>query len=620
MLNFFRKSANGWFIKTLMVLLAMTFVLWGIGDTLRSKNKVVAFSVGDEDVSAFEWQKAYNSQVSQIEDQIGRKITEDEAIAMGVNRVILNQLINKTILSQEARKLGLLVSDDMVKYEISTVPTFQKDGKFNKEIFQQVLRSSGLSEQELVEIIRESIANENLITLQNINRTLPKSYIETLTRAKGETRGVKVYKLPSKNIKVGVPKDEDLKKIFDANLDKFSIPEKRDLNYITFDISNIKTQPLVTDDEIAERYENNTMIYTVPDTRKVSQLVFKSEEESQKAFEELSAGKSFSEVAKKYFPTKSNFLLGDKVSRGNFDAEIENAIFQTEVGQISSVVKSPLGLHIFKIESESKGRTKELKEVKEHLIKQIEDEKKFEALSELAQNIDSDITIGSSIADIASKYSLELYNLIEWDPVNGVKNGVTGDSRFATSAFTAEANTATSVTPYEGNNKFFALEVAKIQPKNPKNISDVKGDLLRIWIEAERANKAYKSSKDAVASIEKGVNESVVLKANSLVITNSDLKISQLDKKSDLDIQLRDAAFGLEVGQLSDPIRDNNGDFQFIKLLSITPLKDSEIATNTKAIEYELFNGVGEEMTQQYLSYLRSKYDIKIYEDVVKVN
>lgn len=618
MLNFFRKSANSVVIKALMILLALTFVLWGVGDVIRQSNKVIAFKVGDREYTEHEWQKAYAQQKSVFEEQIGKKFSEEEENMLGLRRAILNQLISKALLLEEAKNLGLLISDDMVRYEISSMPTFIKNGKFDKDVFERVIRNSGFSEEQFVAMLKEDIASQNLVTAKTINKEMPTIYLDNLLKAKGEIRSVKLYKVNGSKLTIGVPKDEELKQIYDTNIDKFSFSESRDINYFTFGIEDVKSVRSSTESELKEQYDNNIIMYTEPEKRKVLQLVFSDETKAKEAEKLIAAGKSFDEVAKQFFPDKTNFLLGDDIIAKSFDKEISEAIFNIKAGETSKPTQSPMGWHIFKVESIKPSNIKSFEEVKAQLKRQFDEELKFEALSKLIQDIDSEIDSGAKLSDIATKYGLKLNSIANWKSGEKSTDAVAANERFASTAFGTDASTLSKVTPYKGNDKLFVLEVAKVTPKKPKAFSEVKDEVTKIWEEKTRSAFLAQRAKDAVSALNSSEKREDVISRFSL--TEENLQISLLKANEvKLPNELKEEIFKLEVGKYTIPVADSKDSYIIAKLEKTTQADTTKLQEYRKTVELELIGNLGEEMMGQYLSYLRNKYKVAVYEDVIKL-
>ena len=83
---------------------------------------------------------------------------------------------------------------------------------------------------------------------------------------------------------------------------------------------------------------------------KVSHILVKKHSEAQQILDEISAGKDFTELAKKYSQCPSGKKGGSLgfITRGQTVKEFEKAAFGLEKGQMSGIVKTDFGYHIIK--------------------------------------------------------------------------------------------------------------------------------------------------------------------------------------------------------------------------------------------------------------------------------
>lgn len=111
----------------------------------------------------------------------------------------------------------------------------------------------------------------------------------------------------------------------------------------------------VEDEEIQEYYTNNKKEFLLPERVKVSQILLSSEEKAVQVLESLEGGKpdDFKRLAK-------SDSLGVEASRGGemgvfalgqLPEEMESAIFALKEGEISPVLESSYGFHIFRLDS-----------------------------------------------------------------------------------------------------------------------------------------------------------------------------------------------------------------------------------------------------------------------------
>jgi len=86
-------------------------------------------------------------------------------------------------------------------------------------------------------------------------------------------------------------------------------------------------------------------------TLSASHILLKTESEARDVLKKLKSGSNFDELAKQYSTDKSSASKGGSLGafkRGDFLPAFENAALALQIGEISGVVKTPLGYHIIR--------------------------------------------------------------------------------------------------------------------------------------------------------------------------------------------------------------------------------------------------------------------------------
>ena len=68
---------------------------------------------------------------------------------------ILDNLIAKILILQEAKRLGLSIPDEELREAIESVPAFQVNGQFDKRNYERFLRLSRMTPEEFEQSQRE---------------------------------------------------------------------------------------------------------------------------------------------------------------------------------------------------------------------------------------------------------------------------------------------------------------------------------------------------------------------------------------------------------------------------------------------------------------------------------
>ena len=135
MLNALRKQAGSWVVKALLMLLVVSFAIWGIGDVFfgGSQNPAVA-KVGESEISANELAEAFNQSLRNLQQSVGTQINREQAIQLGLMQQALQDLIARRLVDLRASDMGLTVTDATLRQMITSNPVFQTGGQFGDQI------------------------------------------------------------------------------------------------------------------------------------------------------------------------------------------------------------------------------------------------------------------------------------------------------------------------------------------------------------------------------------------------------------------------------------------------------------------------------------------------------
>lgn len=151
--------------------------------------------------------------------------------------------------------------------------------------------------------------------------------------------------------------------------------------------------------DIRKYYRQHKGDYDIPAQVHASMIVVSSEEEAARIRKELTP-ENFAETAGKVSISPENKRGGDLgfFGRGDMPEEFERVVFKLKPGEISGVVKTEYGYHIFYLQEKKRGRRLLLADVEdgiERKLRRAEEEKRFNLWMEsLKKNTPIEITGG----------------------------------------------------------------------------------------------------------------------------------------------------------------------------------------------------------------------------------
>jgi peptidyl-prolyl cis-trans isomerase D len=138
------KEAAVWVLMSMLILGLGGFGVTNFGGGITSVGRV-----GDTEISTDDYALAFQQQLSTFSQQVGQPISAQEAIAFGLDRQVLQSLITRTALDNEAHRVGLSVGDAVVAAELTGMDAFKgASGAFDREAYRFTLDRSNMTEVE----------------------------------------------------------------------------------------------------------------------------------------------------------------------------------------------------------------------------------------------------------------------------------------------------------------------------------------------------------------------------------------------------------------------------------------------------------------------------------------
>lgn len=623
MLNQLRSHFKGLAANILLALLVLTFAVWGIGDMLRSHggNQELA-SIGEVDISLPEFQHSLQREKENLQRSLGKQYSPELLKSMKLPERVLEQMIQRSLLLQEAQALGLRPADSDIAQMIQSNNAFHDDkGHFSKELFQSRLKNAGMNEKMYVDQLRSQVILEMIIGTISGHSLVHDEAVRTLFLSRNQERNVDLYLMNESLVQsVPAPKEDDIKAFYDANPVLFSTPEYRTLSYVRFTSNDLKDVK-VTPQDVEAAYKERMDEFRQDERRTVQQLLFSSEDKAKKAYKMAKAGKSFADIAAKLDATnKKTLSLGSIPRDGLFDAAAD-AVFAMKEKDISEPVNSPFGWHVFRVDAIIPPGVRPLDEVRANLEKELKQTRVEGATDRMANDLEDALAGGSTLGEAAEKLGLALHTLPPVDTQgispHGVKVQIPELDGFLDAAFKLDEKSESNLrTAADG--AYYVVRADKITPARLSPLAEVKGEVVTAWKKDQQMKKlealADKMSKD-LANPKTRLS---VANNNGLRVVNA----SSVKLASDtvagyrLPPIMMAETFVRAQGDVTKAYWLEDGSFAIAAVSAIkqaTIMKDDTRQKQAIAfISEKLAEQSRQELQEQYLQYLQQKYPVHI--------
>ncbi|NMC73654.1 MAG: peptidylprolyl isomerase [Geobacteraceae bacterium] len=251
-----------------------------------------------------------------------------------LRQAALESLIGKKLIQQKVKELDVKVSDEEVRQAIEDV---KRTNNITQERLQEALAARGISYDEYKAQIREQLERLRLISLE--------------VRSK---------------IQIS---EKEARDYYAANPDAFQIDESFHVRQIFFKL-----------DSQASEAERKRVAAT-----------------AEKVLAEARGGADFATLARKYSQDSSAGEGGDLgfLKKGDILPEIEATLTGMKNGDISALIRTPVGIHIMKLEEHRQGKRQTFEsakpDIEDILYKKKSEERFNQWLADLRKNASIEI-------------------------------------------------------------------------------------------------------------------------------------------------------------------------------------------------------------------------------------
>jgi peptidyl-prolyl cis-trans isomerase D len=554
MLQSIHDKLKGWVAGVVLGAIGLVFVFWGINWTLSSPT--YAAKVNGEEISANEVRQSYQQQLAQMERQSSTPL--DDAARNEIKQRVLDEYVNGEALVTRADDLGYRVSDQELLEEMSKVPAFQVDGKFDQAHALAVLNAQGRSPMEIEAAFRRDAKLRQLETALDASSFTTASELKAFSALTRQQRELSWLTLSAaKYAATANPEDADIKAYYDAHKTEYMTPETVNLRYVELSLAQLASKVDVGDAQLKAYYDEQKAKtperFLQAEQRRVSHILLAvnnpKDDAAVKAKAEgilkrAQAGEDFAKLAKEFSQDPGSAAQGGDLGwsgRKNFVGPFADAAFSMKVGDIKGPIKTEFGYHILKLDGIQPPAEKTFEQAKDELAteyKRNEAERQFN--SDQDQLADAALQNSTDIEGVAKKVGLSVQDIANFSRSDG--GGALGkvqaviDAAFNPDVLDGHLSSLVEVDKGRG----VVLHATDHKMPQQKPLEAVRTDIIAAWKKQRGTELASAAAAAAVKRLNAGESWDAV--AKSLALTVQPPKyISRSDK--DVPMEVRVSAF-----------------------------------------------------------------------------
>jgi peptidyl-prolyl cis-trans isomerase D len=635
MLRILREHASSWMLKAILILVALSFVLFFGGYAyFREKKVTYAAKVNGVTIDWREYNDAFQNAVKQYREALGPSFSDKMMEELHLRDKILDDLIAKILILQEARRLGLSVPDEELRETIESIPAFQVNGQFDKRSYERFLRLSRLTPEEFEQSQRESLLISKTASLIKMNegKVSDEEVLDTYL-FENERIDLTFLKIIPDSFKSQVHANEiEIKDYYQNHQEEFRIPTFLQIQYLLFRPSDFEDKIQVSLDEAKRYYDSRKDSFKIPKQVKVRDILIKAgpqdtpdqleakKKKAEEILEKAKKTKDFGSLAKQYSEAENASKGGDLgwIQKGKLGEQVESILFSMKAGDLSGVLAARDGFHILKVEEVKEEKQKSFEEVKDQILQTL---KKQKANAEASRKADD------AFYSLFRSRDLEAYARKNDTPIKTTgffKEGdeipdIGRDPLFYSNAFSLKLGEITPVVNIPPN--FYILKLVNKKDSRIPPLNEVKEEVTRKVIGMKAEEKARQVAEDLLHQIRTGKNIREVAreKGYPLEETGFFTRTAGVVPKIGPAREFMGILASLtEKNPVPKEVIQTRDGYFVVRLSGHEPADQGKFESVKKNLEKRLIYQKQEEAFQNWLSQLRSKAKIDINKDILK--
>lgn len=424
MLDVIRRNSQSWVVKLVFAAIIVTFVFFG-ANSMTSDSVEVMAKVNGESIYRNDVLQELRAEIANIQfTNPGLGQLDDEQLN-GLALQILGRMVSRTLMAQQARSLGLSVSNAELSAMVTSMPDFQDaTGRFNHDIYKDRLANMGFTVSRFEEMAETDLLIGKLQSYITSSVKVEPAEARRIFDFEFEKRVVDYVAFPVSDYLGSVNPDEAaIISYYSENKDLFTVPAKAQLEYLTFDMEALAAQSNISDEDVNKYYEERRASFTEPARYQVRHIlvalpltldtadesVIEARKKADSIVAELKAGKNFAELARQYSDdanTKDNGGDIGWVERGQIDASLDLALASLQPGEFSEPIRTVNGFHVLQVVAAQPEREKPLDEVRGDIMAQLKEDAAYARMGETMSAVEDKIISQESFGAVAQEFGV----------------------------------------------------------------------------------------------------------------------------------------------------------------------------------------------------------------------
>ncbi len=614
-------------VQVFMGLLILPFLFWGIESYRNMGGEGYVAIVDGEEIPRREYEQALRDHHERMRSMMGANFDSAMLDTFEVKNSVLERLIQQRLLYREANSNGFTVLDSQIINTIRDVPAFQKDSKFSKQQYEQLLRAQGLTPATFESRIRQELLLQQLLNGYSDYAFAPKvvvGKVHYLSEVKREINQSQIT--PEQYLALVTPEEKDIAIYYEKHKADFDLPERVRIEYLVLSLDAVAKNETVSDEAVTAYFSEHREEFSQPEERKASHILISvaadatddekiaARKKAESLLEQVKQNpEQFAEIAKQNSDDPGSAMRGGDLGffgRGVMVKTFEDKIFSMYLDEISDIVETDFGLHIIKLTAIKDEKHPNLDDVREQIENKLKQEMAGSIFGEIAEDFSNIVyEQGDSLQAAAKRFGLAV-QISDWITRNSADPAILNNDKLLSAIFledvvTNQRNTeAIEVKP----DTLVAARVLEYKPATTQSLGVVREQIVEKLKKQMAEAKAIEEGQAKLARLQTGEDVSDVAWGDAK-------QISYMQPQGMEPETLR-AVFNANTDALPvyAGVANSKGGFNLIRINRVV---EPESADKTKLDSFakQLQQMITQEEISAYLAAIRQRYDVKVKQD-----
>ena len=613
-------------VQVIMGLAVLPFLFWGVESYRNTGQEGYVAIVDGEEIPRREYEQALRDHQERIRAMMGANFDSAMLDSFEIRNSVLERLIQQRLLQREAVNNGFIVLDSQLVKTIREIPAFQKDSKFSKQQYEELLKAQGLTPKVFESRVRQELLLQQLLDGYSEYGFAPKAVAERVKYLSEVKREINQYQIdPEQFIAQVIPDEESITAYYEKQKADFDLPEQVRVEYVVLSLDAVAKNETVSGEAVNAYFSEHKDEFSQPEERKASHILISLTPDASEEDKQTARGKAqqileqiqrdpeqFTQLAQEHSNDPGSAPQGGDLGffgRGAMVKPFEDKIFSMQLNEVSDIVETDFGLHVIKLTDIKEAKQQSLEEVREQIESKLKLQLVASAFGEIAEDFRNVVyEQGGDLQAVAKKFELTVEQS-DWISRNVIEPPILANDKLLSALFSEEviANQSNTEAIEVGADTFVAARVTEHKPATSQSLSMVKDQII----------DKLKTQMAQARAVEEGEKKLERLRAGDTVeIDWTEAKQISYMQSQGLDHETLRTIFKVQTDDLPTFVGAANPSGGFT-LTRINKVIEPESAEALKLTDFnkQLQQMITQEEMSSYLTVLRKQYDVKVKQD-----